>query len=79
MAPPVFPVAPVRGCAFEGMMMRICTFLILLWLMPVNPAIAGSEGKSYTRVVSLDYCADQFMLKLLSKPQILAVSKGTMR
>jgi iron complex transport system substrate-binding protein len=57
------------------MMMRICTFLILLWLMPVNLSLAGSEGKSYTRVVSLDYCADQFMLKLLSKPQILAVSK----
>ena len=32
------------------------------------------ERESAERVVSLDYCADQFVLKLLPRDRILAVS-----
>src|SRR4051794_16773201 len=36
--------------------------------------IAGNAGAAPGRVVSLDYCADQFLLKLADRAQILALS-----
>jgi len=35
---------------------------------------AQQSAKPYRRVISLDFCADQYVLKLLDKSQILAVS-----
>jgi len=48
----------------------VCLLLLLC------PASAGlGEGISKPSVVSLDYCADQFVLGLTDRDQILAVSK----
>ncbi|MEZ5998409.1 MAG: hypothetical protein R3B98_06925 [Hyphomonas sp.] len=44
--------------------------LLLVAMMVVAPALAEKP-----RVVSLDYCADQFVLGLADREQILAVSK----
>lgn len=47
------------------------TFAALLVLMASSVAYGGPAAK---RVVSLDYCADQYVLKLLPRSRILAVS-----
>lgn len=44
--------------------------VLLLAFAAANPAAAKP------RAVSLDYCADQYLLKLADKEQILAVSRG---
>lgn len=51
--------------------MNLFTFIVLaLFAVGMNPAIADIPS----RVISLDYCADQFVLKLLPKERILALS-----
>jgi iron complex transport system substrate-binding protein len=52
-------------------MSRLCTIAALIALLSSNAAFAKDPAQ---RVVSLDYCADQFVLKLLPRSRILAVS-----
>jgi iron complex transport system substrate-binding protein len=52
------------------MMMRAVPVVIVLLMAGVTDTFATSPS----RVISLDYCADQFVLKLLPKDRILAVS-----
>lgn len=56
-------------------MLQLRTISALLCLLASSAAIAGSPQ----RVVSLDYCADQFVLKLLPRERILAVSPDAHR
>ncbi len=53
-------------------MKHFATTVVLLTSLVSNTAIAATVPPQ--RVVSLDYCADQFVLKLLPRPRILAVS-----
>lgn len=56
-------------------MNQFATFAALLAITASSAALAEPPGK----VVSLDYCADQFVLKLLPRDQILAVSPDAHR
>lgn len=49
-------------------------FFLLVCTLAILPAGAAIEETPASRVVSLDYCADQFVLKLLPRSSILAVS-----
>lgn len=49
----------------------VCALVFLLF---ATPALAAPR-----RVVSLDYCADQFVLALADRDQIAAVSRGAVR
>ena len=60
-------------------MIRFCTLVVLLCLMPGGIVIANDSPGQAGRVVSLDFCADQFVLRLLRKPRILAVSTDAQR
>lgn len=51
-----------------------CGLIVLLAAFLALPAAAAPQ-----RVVSLDYCADQFILKLADRSQILALSKDATR
>jgi iron complex transport system substrate-binding protein len=52
-------------------MMRLTSIAALLVLLASNAVLATPPAQ---RVVSLDYCADQFVLKMLPRSRILAVS-----
>ncbi len=54
--------------------MKRVTSSAALFALCVSCAAAGPLNSSPNRVVSLDFCADQFVLKLLDRVQILAVS-----
>ncbi len=54
-------------------MIRSVLFALLFALLTGNSVLAESLPQ---RVVSLDYCADQFVLKMLPRSRILAVSPG---
>lgn len=54
-----------------------CGLTVLLAAVCAGMASAG--GAPPQRVVSLDYCADQFVLKLADRSQILALSKDATR
>lgn len=47
--------------------------LLAAILAPVS-GVAQSDGVKPSRIVSMDYCADQFVLKLADRDRILAVS-----
>lgn len=49
--------------------------LLLAWLLLAFPAYAERPQ----RIVSLDYCADQFVLALADRRQIAALSRGALR
>jgi len=66
------------GCS-ERTMTRFFTFFVLLLLMSGGHLVAGPSADQPQRVVSLDFCADQFVLKLLPKSRILAVSRDAQR
>ena len=51
---------------------RILADFVAALLLAANPA-AGEDAKP-SRIVSLDYCADQFVLRLADRDRILAVS-----
>ncbi len=55
--------------------MSVRTLLCALALVLASPARADAPR----RVVSLDYCADQFVLALADREQIAAVSRGALR
>lgn len=61
-------------------MVRLAIFLAGLVLAscggPAPYDAKTEQSKRPTRIVSLDYCADQFVLKLVDKDRILAVSPG---
>lgn len=52
-----------------------CGLFLLLAVIGVAVPFAGPAAAAPQRVVSLDYCADQFILKLADRDQILALSK----
>ena len=61
-------------------MTRSCIIVVfLLSLLPCGLAVADSSADHAGRVVSLDFCADQFVLKLLPKSRILSVSMDAQR
>lgn len=53
-------------------MRRPTIISVLLVLVTSNTAFAATSAQ---RVISMDFCADQFVLKLLPRSRILAVSK----
>jgi iron complex transport system substrate-binding protein len=53
---------------------RAASLSVFLCLTASAAVFAASEGEWPHRVVSLDYCADQYVLKLLPRSRILAVS-----
>lgn len=55
-------------------MTRFCSRIAVLLLMTGGFAMASDTLQEARRVVSLDYCADQYVLKLLPKARILALS-----
>lgn len=55
-------------------MIRLHPLLALIFLLAGSPALADESHKEARRVVSLDYCADQYVLKLLPRERILALS-----
>ena len=56
-----------------------CTafFSVSVLLLAQITFVKAVENSSPERVVSLDYCADQYILKLLPKANILALSKDS--
>jgi iron complex transport system substrate-binding protein len=56
---------------FESIMIRCTSVVALIALLASNVTLGAAPAE---RVVSLDYCADQFVLKLLPRDRILAVS-----
>lgn len=58
------------------MMMRRAAILILLAALGLGPAMAAD---ALPRVVSLDVCADQYVLQFADRDQILAVSQDAAR
>ena len=75
MARRACPVVWVSGCAIE-MLLRILTYLLPVWLIACQADRAAETAlpDRPVRIVSLDYCADQYVLKLADREQILAVS-----
>jgi iron complex transport system substrate-binding protein len=56
--------------------MNISTFFSMFLLLAMEITAASAPGiMSPSRVISLDYCADQYVLKLLPKANILALSQ----
>ncbi len=60
-------------------MLRLTVLAFCLWLTACSGnsssrQVMGDEPIRPTRIVSLDYCADQYVLKLADREQILAVS-----
>ena len=56
-------------------MIRILIFLLLTTILSCAPRPAPrSADAASTRIVSLDFCADQFVLKLVDREQIAALS-----
>lgn len=57
-------------------MIRLTVLILSLWLVACqsDPAQLPEASDRPTRIVSLDYCADQYVLKLADREQILAVS-----
>ena len=56
-------------------MIRFATMTALLALVVSSAVVA----EPFQKVVSLDYCADQFVLKLLPRASILALSPDAHR
>ena len=59
-------------------MVRLATFILGFYLAACSsdPSLPQASGDKPIRIVSLDYCADQYVLKLADPEQILAVSPG---
>lgn len=58
--------------------MNCTAFISVLFLLLAQITfVKAVENSSPKRVVSLDYCADQYILKLLPKANILALSKDS--
>lgn len=55
-------------------MNRLVAIVVLFAYLGSDTAIAAITAPPAQRVISLDYCADQFVLKLLPRSRILAVS-----
>ncbi len=57
-------------------MLRSTALLFLIFLASCIPELSGKEESehSISRVVSLDFCADQYVLSLVDKNNILALS-----
>ena len=53
---------------------RLTTLTVLVGLATCSPAEQPQRVDQPTRIVSLDYCADQYVLKLAPREYILAVS-----
>jgi len=55
-------------------MIRPASLAVALCSLASSAALATTDNAQPQRVVSLDYCADQYVLKLVAKARILAVS-----
>ncbi len=56
-------------------MVRLALFLVAFTLTACGPPAPQAVSPEHPmRIVSLDYCADQYVLKLVDKDRILAVS-----
>ncbi|MEM7767978.1 MAG: ABC transporter substrate-binding protein [Pseudomonadota bacterium] len=57
-------------------MARLTILLLCLWLAACGgaPEQRATSGDTPMRIVSLDYCADQYVLRLADREQILAIS-----
>ena len=62
-------------------MSRLAVFLLCLWLAACSGEIEPLEAfdDKPVRIVSLDYCADQYVLKLADSEQILAISPDAVK
>ena len=62
-------------------MSRLAVFLLCFWLAACSGEIEPLEpsGGKPLRIVSLDYCADQYVLKLAEPEQILAISPDAVK
>ena len=62
-------------------MSRLAVFLLCLWLAACSGEIEPLEAfdDKPVRIVSLDYCADQYVLKLADPEQILAISPDAVK
>lgn len=60
-------------------MIRFRSLMALIFLMTGGLVMAGDSQQEARRVVSLDYCADQYVLKLLPRARILALSVDAQR
>lgn len=62
-------------------MSRLAVLLLSLWLSACGVEQAPPQATSDRpmRIVSLDYCADQYVLKLADRAQILAVSPDAVK
>ncbi|MEL6568851.1 MAG: ABC transporter substrate-binding protein [Pseudomonadota bacterium] len=62
-------------------MSRLAVTLLVLWLAACGgqPAPPQAAGDKPMRIVSLDYCADQYVLKLADREQILAISPDAVK
>lgn len=49
------------------------------WVFAIAVLFASSASAAPQRIVSLDYCADQFVLALADRDQIAALSRGSQR
>jgi iron complex transport system substrate-binding protein len=56
------------------MLTRPNLLLLFSWLLLYGTVMADGPDSSPSRVVSLDYCSDQFVIQLLPRSRILAVS-----
>lgn len=69
----------VSACGIKHIMLRLTVLILSLWLTACSgepSSLQAPDDKTTrpTRIVSLDYCADQYVLKLSDRDQILAVS-----
>ena len=62
-------------------MLRLAVFLLCLWLAACSGETEPSQasGDKPMRIVSLDYCADQYVLKLADPEQVLAISPDAVK
>ncbi len=70
----------VARCHRLGQCLRLATLALALCVVSgcQRPA-ASVSGESGQRIVSLDYCADQFVLKLADREDILALSPDAVK
>ena len=62
-------------------MSRLAVSLLSLWLAACSgePSLPQTDGNKPMRIASLDYCADQYVLRLADREQILAISPDAVK
>lgn len=57
-----------------GVMAGLCLGIVVVWAVRLPPRAVPAAGAKLLKVVSLDGCADQYVLGLVPRDQILALS-----